>query len=201
MQYPTFPCILFLYLPIDKVTYYPWDSDSDSWDFNDETYLVLNRSLEDKSVQEWSLIDLGNVPNKDQLMLGTFEPNTYDSQIIDFQYKLTSKSGIVSSGSMELNYMPIPEKFALKQPYPNPFNPVTTIEYALPADTWLELAVYDIQGRLLTKLASGFTLAGYYKVVWDASQNASGLYFISMNVYNSSNTLQFNKFQKIMLVK
>ena len=63
----------------------------------------------------------GNVPNKDQLMLGTFEPNTYDSQIIDFQYKLTSKSGIVSSGSMELNYIPIPEKFALKQPYPNPF--------------------------------------------------------------------------------
>jgi hypothetical protein len=43
--------------------------------------------------------------------------------------------------------------------------------------------------------------AGYYEAVWNASNHASGMYFIRMNVYGLDNKLQFNKLQKIMLVK
>ena len=43
--------------------------------------------------------------------------------------------------------------------------------------------------------------AGYYEAVWNASNHASGLYIIRMNAYGLDNKLQFNKLQKIMLVK
>ncbi|MEK0338461.1 MAG: T9SS type A sorting domain-containing protein, partial [Nitrosopumilus sp.] len=41
----------------------------------------------------------------------------------------------------------IPEKFALHHPYPNPFNPTTTIEFSLPNSGLVSLNVYDILGR------------------------------------------------------
>ena len=58
-----------------------------------------------------------------------------------------------------------------------------------------------MQGRLLTYLENGLKSAGYYEIVWNASNHASGLYFIHMNVHDLDNKLQFNKLQKIMLVK
>ena len=102
---------------------------------------------------------------------------------------------------MSLQYSPVPNEFELGQAYPNPFNPRTTIEYALPEDAKLLLSIYDIQGRLVSYIAQGFKSAGYHEAIWDASNHSSGLYFIRMNVYDSGNTLQFNKIQKIMLVK
>ena len=100
-----------------------------------------------------------------------------------------------------VEYSPIPDDFELGDAYPNPFNPTTTVSFALPVDGDMILSVYDLQGRLVKELANGFKSAGYHEVVWNASHHSSGLYFIRMNVYGSGNTLQFNKFQKIMLVK
>jgi hypothetical protein len=58
-----------------------------------------------------------------------------------------------------------------------------------------------MQGRLVSYLENGLKSPGYYEAVWNASNHASGLYFIHMNVYRSDNKLQFKKLQKIMLVK
>ena len=75
------------------------------------------------------------------------------------------------------------------------------MQYALPVESDIVVSVHDIQGRLVTYLENGRKSAGYYKTVWSASNHASGLYFIRMNVYGLNNKLQFNKLQKIMLVK
>ena len=135
------------------------------------------------------------------LVLAIEAQNREESLELELQYKVTSLDGLLSSGTMMAEYISIPDDFELSEAYPNPFNPPTTVRYALPVDGDMTLSVYDLQGRQLTELASGFTSAGYYQAVWDASQYSSGLYFIRMNVYGSGNTLQFNKFQKIMLVK
>ena len=78
---------------------------------------------------------------------------------------------------------------------------MTTLQYALPVESDIVLSVHDIQGRLVTYLANELKSAGYYEAVWNASNNASGMYFIRMNMYNSEYRLQFSKMQKIILVK
>ncbi len=66
--------------------------------------------------------------------------------------------------------------------HPNPFNPTTTIQWAMGADGNADLAVYDVQGRLVRHLVSTFVAAGDYATVWDGADDAgrrvgSGLYF------------------------
>jgi hypothetical protein len=61
--------------------------------------------------------------------------------------------------------------------YPNPFNPVTRIEYELPGRTFVTLSVFDAAGRLVDVLVSGAESAGRHSVEWNARSRASGIYF------------------------
>ena len=79
--------------------------------------------------------------------------------------------------------------------YPNPFNPVTQIHYAIPEDIHVELIVYDILSRQVTRLVNTDQQAGYHQVIWNGNQNASGLYYVKMTAGNFIST------QKLMLVK
>ncbi len=181
-------------LPSKKVSYEPAD-------FESNFDLAPSRISEDESQQEWSLIDLDGDESIDKLVLGVFVPDGRDNQLVDFQYKVTSMGSILSSGSIVFVYTPIPDDYELNRAYPNPFNPRTNIRYSLPVDAEITISIYDIQGRLITYLEDGIKQAGYYELVWDGSWYASGLYFIRMEVYDTYNTLKFQKLQKIMLMK
>jgi len=74
----------------------------------------------------------------------------------------------------------IPETYNIYNIYPNPFNPVTNIEFGLPENTFVQIIVYDIKGRQITTLMNSFQFAGYYSLTWDASDSPSGVYFINM---------------------
>ncbi len=74
----------------------------------------------------------------------------------------------------------IPSTFELGDPYPNPFNPVVNIVYDIPNDCNLELSVFDMRGRLVDRLISGYVEAGYYEIRWNAGTLASGIYFLRM---------------------
>jgi hypothetical protein len=74
-----------------------------------------------------------------------------------------------------------PLEFAVSAPYPNPFNPSTTIRYTLPKDCAVEFVVYDIRGARVAVLASGFRKAGRHDAVWNGrtlsgAEAASGVY-------------------------
>ena len=90
---------------------------------------------------------------------------------------------------------PIPTEFSVSSAYPNPFNPTTTLSFALPMETDVSLSVYNLQGRLVSTLLSGSMNAGYHSVVWNAATNASGIYFIRLHAGS------FHRTQKLMLVK
>ena len=60
---------------------------------------------------------------------------------------------ILSAGSETMDITPVPNEFALHDNYPNPFNPVTTINYDLPKDAYVNLIIYDIMGREVANLA------------------------------------------------
>ncbi|MDP7027764.1 MAG: T9SS type A sorting domain-containing protein, partial [Candidatus Marinimicrobia bacterium] len=74
----------------------------------------------------------------------------------------------------------IPETYNIYNIYPNPFNPVTNIEFGLPENSFVQILVYDIKGRHITTLMNSFQFAGYYSLTWDASDSPSGVYFINM---------------------
>ena len=74
----------------------------------------------------------------------------------------------------------IPETYNIHNIYPNPFNPVTNIEFGLPENTFVQIIVYDIKGRQIATLMNSFQFAGYYSLIWDASNSPSGVYFIDM---------------------
>jgi photosystem II stability/assembly factor-like uncharacterized protein len=71
----------------------------------------------------------------------------------------------------------LPLAYELRQNFPNPFNPTTTITYALPVDANVSLTIYDIIGQKVIQLLNGRATAGYHDLRFDASNLASGIYF------------------------
>ena len=89
----------------------------------------------------------------------------------------------------------LPETFSLDRAYPNPFNPTTTLSFAIPVDSEVSLSIYNLQGREVSTLIDGNMDAGYHSVVWNADSYSSGVYFVKMVAGEFVNT------QKLMLVK
>ena len=76
----------------------------------------------------------------------------------------------------------LPRQPELHQNHPNPFNPVTVIEYSLPQSETVTLQVYDVMGRLVETLVDQEARsAGQHSAVWDASGAASGMYLYRLN--------------------
>jgi hypothetical protein len=72
----------------------------------------------------------------------------------------------------------VPVGFTLGQNFPNPFNPVTTIEFQIDHGSWIEVNIYDIHGNKVETLISGHMNAGTYQTVWNAAEHATGVYIV-----------------------
>ncbi len=79
----------------------------------------------------------------------------------------------------------IPQQFKLDQNYPNPFNPSTLISYQLPTLGHVTLDIYNILGEKVDELVNREESAGTYKVTFDASNLASGIYFYKLQAGNN----------------
>jgi len=79
--------------------------------------------------------------------------------------------------------------------YPNPFNPTTKIVYQIPVNSYLKIVLYDNLGKQIKTLYEGFQLKGEYNIDFNASNLATGVYFVEIN-----NTLQ-RKTHKILYLK
>ncbi|GAB5518531.1 MAG: hypothetical protein RhofKO_07820 [Rhodothermales bacterium] len=100
-------------------------------------------------------------------------------------------------GGYELNWMEIgppgstvatehvdlPNQITLMGNYPNPFNPTTTIRYALPTASQVSLRVFDVLGRQVALLHNGIQSAGWHDAIFASAANlASGLYLYRLDV-------------------
>ncbi len=89
----------------------------------------------------------------------------------------------------------IPAEFGLSQNYPNPFNARTTIHFTLASPGEVTLSVYDLLGRRIKVLQSGFLNAGAHGIVWDGVNEAgnivsSGIYFYRLESPEGSRTMR-----------
>jgi hypothetical protein len=71
----------------------------------------------------------------------------------------------------------MPARYALNQNFPNPFNPTTTIEFALPQSSEVNLTVFDLSDRVVAELVMGKFNARYHSVNFDASNLSFGTNF------------------------
>ncbi len=88
----------------------------------------------------------------------------------------------------------LPMEFSLSN-RPNPFNPTTTIEFALPKESYVRLDVFNILGQRVITLADGHFSAGWYSYEWDGSGVASGIYLYRLT------TDDFVKTKRMLLMK
>jgi M6 family metalloprotease-like protein len=94
----------------------------------------------------------------------------------------------------------IPHSFSLKQNYPNPFNPSTSIEYSIPTDSYIKITIYNLLGEVVDKIVDTYRSAGKYKITWDGSGRASGIYFYELSAKNNSGT-NIRQVKKLILLK
>ncbi len=96
----------------------------------------------------------------------------------------------------------LPDRFALEQSYPNPFNPSTTIRYTVAARARVRLVVYTILGQSVATLVDRVEEAGYRSVTWNASDHPSGVYYYRIEMTPASATgSAFVQVMKMLLVK
>ena len=111
--------------------------------------------------------------------------NPYDFSVaaVDNNGNTSAYSATINSVTLDLvEGAALPTVYALDANYPNPFNPSTNIQFALPEAGEVSLTIYDLTGRVIQTLADGRMAAGYHRVVWDGrnargASVATGVYF------------------------
>jgi hypothetical protein len=98
-----------------------------------------------------------------------------DSILIPVELRIRDGEGV---GGSDL----LPESFSLEEPYPNPFNSSTRINFTIPATGEMILRVYDIAGREVARLVEGEIEAGSHTVAWSPQHLGSGLYFARLEM-------------------
>ena len=114
-----------------------------------------------------------------------------------YTYTVTDANGATASLSLQT----LPAAFSLADNFPNPFNPATTIKYALPQAADVELTVYNVVGQPVRTLVAEHQSAGRYVVEWDATNDSgyslsSGMYFYRLEVGG-----EFLEIKKMLLLK
>ena len=141
------------------------------------------------------------------LLIAALEKNGIDVGILKGKGKETpggesrnSDSEISENPASTADLGALPTAFGISNNYPNPFNPSTTINYALPSAGQVTIKVYNSLGQEVRTLVDGFQEAGYKSVVWDGKNHAgspvaSGTYVYRVTSGNSVKT------EKMVLAK
>ena len=112
-------------------------------------------------------------------------------------YEITNiVAGTVSGAEISnVDLVVTPKVFGISDAYPNPFNPTTSVELALPADGMVSVKVFNLMGQVVATLHEGQLGANTYSFTWDGVDAASGMYILQAEAAGNVDV------QKIMLMK
>ena len=145
-----------------------------------------------KMTEQALIADYLTSGNETRLLIVTPETDELFSYSGDFE--ITEL--IVANSHAEVSAsLPLADNFSLSDAYPNPFNPTTTMTLFMPVGGDVQVEVYNLLGQSVSTLISGYKDAGTYNLTWDATDVASGMYFLKAQADG------FNTTQKLMLVK
>jgi hypothetical protein len=178
-----------------------WTTESEPKIAGFNVYRCSEENGDYSQVNESLISSLGNVTSG-----ASYSYLDKPDQSGEYYYKLQSVSldGSISFHgplfvgltSVQLKKYIVPDNYTLSQNYPNPFNPKTTIEFGLPKPGFVEISIYDINGKLVRKLVSEQRSAGNHIVKWNANdepgnRKTSGIYYYQMKCgdYQQTNTM------------
>ena len=101
---------------------------------------------------------------------------------------------------VDLTFRNIPDEFALLQNVPNPFNPVTSIQFRLPEQSQVTLNVFDILGRKVRTLVNESKESGTYSVLWNGTTDSGESVGSGVYIYELT-TPQFTSARKMIIIK
>ena len=119
------------------------------------------------------------VDDKGNIIISGYNGNSLWSMFDLIEY---SQPGFIPTGVSESENKIY--SYRLYQNFPNPFNPVTTIKYSLPANSFVLIKLYDILGREIKTLVAANEASGNYEIKFNGSDLSSGIYFYTMSVNN-----------------
>ncbi len=101
---------------------------------------------------------------------------TFDGQAITGNDAIETVGDAGKQGDevIDKSMVRIPDEFSLKEAYPNPFNPTTTIQYDLAGAGFVTLKIYDVLGREVAVLVQEYQKAGWYTVMFNAERLPMG---------------------------
>ncbi len=96
-----------------------------------------------------------------------------------------------------------PKNYSISQNYPNPFNPSTTINYVLPSESNVKIAVYNIAGEVVKVLVNSTMQSGSHEVEFSTSNLnvSSGIYFYTIEANALDGSASFRQTKKMVLLK
>ena len=156
-----------------------------SWDGKDQVIVPLSMT---GGWQTWGNIPLGTVDltaGKHLLKL-TMYFGGFNLNYVDLAYAGPS---IVSTASE------LPDQFSLQQNFPNPFNPVTNIQYQIPERGHVTLRVFDLLGKEIALLIDEVKEPGRYSIPFGGKELPSGMYYYSLTAG------PFTSVKKMLLLK
>ena len=166
--------------------------------FIDNNYPILKFDL--NMIEEDILINLDHIKiakiNSDksvEIVNSNRENNFLIAPISEF-----GKYFLINTGDNQS--FNIPEEFGIISTYPNPFNPITKIEYVINYDDCISINVYNILGENIKELKNVYQSSGAYSVTWDGTNFSgiimpTGVYFIELKGSN------FTDVHKVLLLK
>ena len=112
----------------------------------------------------------------------TAQPITRYSERFPYRLKLFAGSTSYVEAAIKGSLASLPTDFALLPNYPNPFNPSTTISYAVPRPAKVSVKIYNLLGQEVITMFNDWQDMGLHEIVWDGRDQAgmhmaSGLYF------------------------
>jgi hypothetical protein len=164
----------------DEITYTP----ANLYQYSKTGYIVNTEGIGTKTVR-LRLVVHSNIEGS-QYALNTAVSS---ESVVSLGKQNAYKKQVNYKGTLAVN------DYALDQNFPNPFNPVTTISYALPQDGLVLLKIYDALGREVSTLVNEFKQTGRYTASFDASKLSSGVYIYKLT------SGKYTATKKMMLVK
>ena len=152
-------------------TYNPDTQNSETWPFDSPQYLLMNIAIEPSIASSFTETEM------------------------ELDYVRVYETSILSSQAET-----VPNDFNVIQNNPNPFNPVTTLRYKLPRESFVNITIYNMLGNLVNNLVSQKQIAGYKSVQWNATNNKgqpipSGVYLYTIQAG------EFRQTKKMVLLK
>ena len=138
--------------------------------------------------------------NPGQLYYAAIRAYDNNGNLAPISNAASAEAGINISTDIDDNDLTLPTEFTLNQNYPNPFNPSTTISFSLPENAYVNLSIYNMNGRKVTDLVSRQLSAGNHQVEWNGNDNNGTLVASGMYIYRIQ-TESFNTSKKMVLMK